>query len=71
MRTALQTVVHDATHPSHVVLPVIPRHAAGQAGRTVTTEASCRRQGRDFGNVPQRNAPWTGALAFGRPCSAM
>ena len=25
MRTALQTVFHDADHPSHIVLPIIPR----------------------------------------------
>lgn len=25
LRVALQTVFHDATHPSHVVLPMVPR----------------------------------------------
>jgi putative CocE/NonD family hydrolase len=25
LRTALQTVLHDADHPSHIVLPIIPR----------------------------------------------
>ena len=25
MRTALQTVFHDVGHPSHIVLPIIPR----------------------------------------------
>jgi putative CocE/NonD family hydrolase len=25
LRTALQTILHDAAHPSHIVLPIIPR----------------------------------------------
>jgi predicted acyl esterase len=25
MRTALQTILHDANHPSRIVLPVVPR----------------------------------------------
>jgi hypothetical protein len=25
LQTAMQTIYHDATHPSHIVLPVIPR----------------------------------------------
>ncbi len=25
MRTALQTIFHDVNHPSHIVLPIIPR----------------------------------------------
>jgi hypothetical protein len=27
MQTARQTVFHDAKHPSHIVLPVIPQKA--------------------------------------------
>jgi predicted acyl esterase len=25
LRTALQTILHDAAHPSHIVLPIVPR----------------------------------------------
>jgi hypothetical protein len=27
LRTATQTIYHDAEHPSHIVLPIIPRAA--------------------------------------------